>query len=517
MLAEPRTGSVAARIRRHAVGRGDVEKVGPDVWLVVAITAVAALLRFATITSQSFWVDEATTVHEVGLSFGQMLHALRLNETTPPLYFTLAWVWTRVFGAGELGIRSLSAVLGTALIPVVYLCGRELVSRAAGVVAATLTAASPFMIWYSQEARSYMLFALLSAVSFLYAARATRTSSHRDVALWGLCSALAILTHFFAAFLVAPEALWLLWRLHDRATAAALTAVVVVAGVQLAVLPLAIGDTSHPLDWLLTVGSLSERVNATPVDFAVSQLYLSGSSLASYGLLWTAGLAAIVGLLLWGWGGPRERRGAAIAGLLALCIVLVPIVLAWLGRDYVYNRNFMAAWVPLAVALGAACTIPRARAVGGALAAVLLAVFVWAGVKIAADPALQRPDWRAAAAALGRPLGPRVIIAVDGNAAEQPLSIYLPGTQFSYLGLPAPSPAERIMEVDVVGDPYATLAARLPTGVRELSATAVNESIEVWRFALDPAWDGPQTAIVVRAATLIPSLATATPSVLYQR
>ena len=94
------------------------------------------MLRFATITTQSFWVDEATTVHEVGLSFGQMLDALRLNETTPPLYFALAWVWTRVFGAGELGIRSLSAVCGVALIPVVYMCGRELVSKAAGVVAA---------------------------------------------------------------------------------------------------------------------------------------------------------------------------------------------------------------------------------------------------------------------------------------------------------------------------------------------------------------------------------------------
>jgi 4-amino-4-deoxy-L-arabinose transferase-like glycosyltransferase len=516
MLAEPRTRGVGARIRRAAVVRGQVQRIGPDAWLVGAITAVAALLRFATITSQSLWVDEATTVHEVGLAFGQMLHELRLNETTPPLYFALAWVWTRVFGAGALGIRSLSAICGIALIPVIYLCGRELVSRATGIVACALAAVSPFMIWYSQEARSYMLFALLSAVSFLYAARAVRTNGHADVALWALSSALAILTHFFAAFLVAPEALWLLWKLRDRAVAAALAAVVAVAAVQLAVLPLAIGDTSHPLDWLLKFG-LSERVNATPVDFAVSVLYLSGSSLASYGLPWTAGLAAVVALLLWRGGGPRERRGAAIAGVLALCVVLVPIVLAWLGHDYVYNRNFMPAWVPLAIVLGAACTVPRARVAGGLLAATLVALFVWANVEIAGDPSVQRPDWRGAAAALGRPVGPRVIIALDGNAAEQPLSIYLAGTRFSYLGLPAGAPAQRITELDVVGDPYTTPVTHLPSGVREIGTRVVSAGIQVWRFALDPAWVGPTQAFVVRAQTVIPSVATATPSVLSQR
>lgn len=515
MLAEPRTTGVSPRIRRPAPARAAVAPIGPEAWLVATLTAIGAVLRFATITSQSFWVDEATTVHEVGLPFGQMLHELRINETTPPLYFALAWVWTRVFGDGELGVRSLSAVAGIIVIPVVYLCGRELVSRAAGVVAAAFATFSPFMIWYSQEARSYMLLALLCGLSFLFCARAARTRATRDVALWATASALAVLTHFFAGFLVAPEALWLLWQLRTRATVIACVAVAVA---QLAVLPLAIGDTSHPLSWIGGVGVLSDRINDVPVDFAVSQLYLSSSSLAREGLPFAALLTVVAGLLLWFGGGARERRGAALSAGLGLCVLLVPLVLAWLGHDYVFNRNFIPAWIPLAVALAAACAVPRARVAGAALVAVVIGVFIWAGVTLDRDPYVQRPDWRGAAAALGPRAGVRAIVTTDGNDAEQPLAVYLPGTSFSYLGNPSTSPAVSVGEVDIVGDPALSIVSPLPTGVRLIAATPVSVNIEVWRFAVDPAWRLPTDAIVQQALNLVGDPhPTQKPSVLIQR
>ncbi len=305
-----------------------VSSIPPDWWLVAAITAIAALLRFSTITSQSFWVDEATTVHEVGLSFGAMLHAIGVNETTPPLYFALAWVWTRVFGPGELGIRSLSALAGTALVPVAYLCGRELVSRAAGVFTAALVALSPFMIWYSQEARSYMLLALLSGLSLLYWARAARERGVLALWLWAAFSALAVLTHFFAGFLIAPEALWLLWRRRDRASVIAAGAVAVV---QLAVLPLALSDTTHPLDWITGI-PLSTRITQIPVTLGFSQLYQSSNRLAGEGLLGAAIFAALAAALIWFGGARRERRGALTAAALGVATVLVPLALAELGH-----------------------------------------------------------------------------------------------------------------------------------------------------------------------------------------
>src|SRR3954465_14981207 len=60
---------------------------------VVALTTLGAALRFATLDLQSFDFDEAFTVGPVlGGSFGDMLDAIPRTESTPPLYYTLAWL-----------------------------------------------------------------------------------------------------------------------------------------------------------------------------------------------------------------------------------------------------------------------------------------------------------------------------------------------------------------------------------------------------------------------------------------
>jgi 4-amino-4-deoxy-L-arabinose transferase-like glycosyltransferase len=484
--------------------------LSPEGWLAACLTAVAALLRFSTLSSQSFWLDEATTVHEVGRSLPQMLHLVSHYETTPPLYFLVTWVWTRVFGPGEVGIRSLSALAGTALVPVVYLSGRELVSRRAGLAAAALATLSPFRIWYSQEARSYMLFALLGALSFLFWARALRRDTTSDLAAWAVASSLAILTHFFAAFLVAPEALWLLWQYRRRST---VIAVVVVAAVQLAMVPLAFGDTSGGLLYWLHQIPLTMRLQQIPTAFGASQLYLSPS--VTWGPLGALILfILVVGLLAVG-ASRRERIGAARAGAIGAFVVIVPIALLLIGRDYVFSRNFIAAWVPLSVLVGAAVTVRRFRIIGVALFAALIVGFTWASVKIDGDTAYQRPAWRAVAAALGRPSVPRAIVTYGGNAAEQPLSIYLPNSTFSYSGIPS-SPATSVAEVDVLADPLDQVSPHAG-GQAHLLGTRDVAGVLIARFRLSPGWHGTPAAFAARAAALLADHPASRPAVLVQQ
>lgn len=66
-----------------------------------------------------------------------------------------------------MALRSLSAVLGVALVFVMYELGRRLADRRVGIAAALLAAVSEFLVHYSQEARSYALLALLTALSSL--------------------------------------------------------------------------------------------------------------------------------------------------------------------------------------------------------------------------------------------------------------------------------------------------------------------------------------------------------------
>jgi len=419
-----------------------------EVWITGALVVIAAAIRIAVIKDQSFWQDEALTAYEAQLPLGAMVNTVVHVETTPPLYFVLIWAWAHVFGNGEIALRSLSMLAGVALVPISYLAARDLISPRAGVIAAAFVTFNPFLIWYSQEARAYMLFAALCGASFLWFIRARRDPSARNLAWWAAWSSLALMTHFFAGFLVAPEALWLLWVAGSRHAGAGLrvagVAVGVVALVQLAMAPFALVDTGHGAGWIAHTPR-TIRLSQAISEWGVSIMYRRAT--IHEGLYGGAILLALVVALVAFGGDHRTRRGVAVAGLIAGCAWVAPLVLGLLGHDYFLSRNVIGAVVPLAVVLGAACAAPRARALGAALAMALIALFVYATIQVQTKPYLQRPDWRAVAHALGPATVPRAILAANGQTAI-PLKIYLPHVSW----VQPQSQRVRIGEIDVVGD-----------------------------------------------------------------
>src|SRR6201999_290059 len=165
-------------------------------WIVVGLTVLAAALRFATLGVQSYHHDEVVTASRIlRAGFGHAMHQVWAGESTPPVFYALAWVWTQLVGTGEFGLRSISAAAGVASVPVAYLIGVELRGRRSGLWAAALVAVNPMMLWYSQEARAYALVALFGALSVLYWLRAERGGARRDFVWWGIWSGLAIATH----------------------------------------------------------------------------------------------------------------------------------------------------------------------------------------------------------------------------------------------------------------------------------------------------------------------------------
>src|SRR3954465_11424371 len=85
-----------------------------ELWTVAGITLVAALIRFSTLDHQSFDHDEAVTaIRVLQPNLGDMLSVVGRLERSPPLYYLLAWPWSKLFGTGEVGLRSLSALFGT--------------------------------------------------------------------------------------------------------------------------------------------------------------------------------------------------------------------------------------------------------------------------------------------------------------------------------------------------------------------------------------------------------------------
>ena len=135
-------------------------------WILAGLTALGVAVRFASLGVQSYHHDEVITALRVlPGSFGEMLHAVKVSESNPPLYYVLGWAWAKEFGTGEVGLRSLSALFGAATVPVGYLIGRQLATRRAGLILAALIAVNPMLVWYSQEARSYALLVFFGALA----------------------------------------------------------------------------------------------------------------------------------------------------------------------------------------------------------------------------------------------------------------------------------------------------------------------------------------------------------------
>ncbi|MBV9213207.1 MAG: glycosyltransferase family 39 protein [Actinobacteria bacterium] len=384
---------------------------------MLGLVAAGVALRFSTLDLQSFWADEAATVGRVlRPSLWSTLGQVGSSEATPPLYYVLAWGWTRLLGHSEAGIRSLSALFGTATVPVAWWSARLLISRAAGVAAAALVAVSPTMVWYSQEARAYALLILLSAAGLAFFAQAVRTREPRAVGWWAVASALAVLAHYFAVFTIAPEAVVLAVVLTERRRQVAVAAGAVLA-VCAALVPLAVHQVNQGHDvWISTI-PFRTRLDLLVKQFVFGYNGSSSTAMSVIVLGSLAGVAALAAMGLrrapdWRWWLPL-MVGAVTIG--------VPIAVKVFGHDFFFPRNVIAAWVPLAVAASVAVAVPRAGAF--ALAA-LCAAFLAMTIAIDATPRLQRFDWRSAAKAIGPARVPRLVVGPDTGA--NPLAYYLP-------------------------------------------------------------------------------------------
>ena len=330
-----------------------------------------------------------------------------------------------------MGAALLSALAGVATIPVAYLVGRELRGARAGVIAAALVAVNPMLLWYSQEARAYALLGFFCALSLLYCVRAparrmagTRVGK-RDFVLWGVFSALALATHYFAVFPLVAEVV-LLARRRGRAILSGLW-IVAVAVVLLA--PLAIHQMSYGhAEWIgkFSLGHRRRRSRRSP-SWSARPATSSAAPSSRRRRCVPLALVAAAFVLLLARGEPRRApRRLRPRSRSAAAAVGIPLLLAIVsaGKDFVLARNLLPALVPLllavAVALSTRAGAParhRDRRRPGRLLARLLRS------RPAPRPSCSGRTGDAVADHLGEPDGPRA--TVTWVLGEAPLRFYL--------------------------------------------------------------------------------------------
>jgi hypothetical protein len=435
------------------------------------------VLRFATLDLQSYRFDEAVTVGRVlRPSLFKTLSTVTHSESTPPLYYLVAWFWSRPFGTGEVWMRSLSALAGTASIVAVYLGAVALpLPRRAGLIAAAMVAVSPVLIWFSQDARAYALVFLLTALSFLFFARARRGGARADLAWWAALSALALATHYFAGFVIVPEAVLLVLGSRRRREVALAIGAIAAMGALLA--PIALQQAGNDHAAWIAEQPLGQRLERAGAKLA------GGDNGDEHGarqpgpipLGVPAALAlAALAMLLWR-GDPDERGGAGVAALVGGGAVGLTLLFALAGSDYLDGRNLLPVFVPLIVILAAGFGARRAGWAGLGLASAFCLCSLVFTLEIDRLPRLQREDLRNAAKEVGPPR-PGVAVVTIKYAAGQPLLYYLGA------GL-ATGPLPPLREIDLVGSKLAARSARrLLPEFRRVSSKPVSYNFTLTRL-----------------------------------
>jgi mannosyltransferase len=417
--------------------------------LLVLVTLLALGLRFYRLDGQSLWYDEAFSVYLARMDLAEIT-ARTAADIQPPLYYYLLHGWIQLFGDSEFSVRSLSALFGILTVPLAYFLADQLFrSRLAGLLAALLLAVSPLHVWYGQETRMYTLLTFLGILSSYFLLLSMRASGRgRRIAWWvayALISIAAVYTHYFAFFLLAFQAIFLLvswWSAGFRPYHLVLGGLISGLAILLAYLPwLPHVLVRYQADVSYWPGQL--KLLEIVVDIAIS--FVGGESVLestgiilalSYGLILLLSVASLLRQAAIS-GEGREapvngRLPASYGALLFLLLYLLlppAMILAMSYNAPKFNARYVMISHPAFLLLLAGGLTALWQRRTGSLGNVsrgtvsllsllfLLATAAYADRNIYVNPSFARSDFRAVAEFLNQQVGPdETVILVSGHA-----------------------------------------------------------------------------------------------------
>lgn len=189
----------------------------PHFLTLTGVVLFGFALRLYRLSDANIWWDEGLAIwaaRQSPLEIARWTAA----DVHPPLYFWLLHLWRQVAGDSEFAVRFLSVAVGTLTIAAVWYLGRLLVPKRPwlATTAALLAAVSRFSVWWSQEARMYMLGGLFVTLSLAFTVRLRRHVEWRAVAGYLVTTIAALWTLYLLAFVLIIEGIYWLWSLRDR-------------------------------------------------------------------------------------------------------------------------------------------------------------------------------------------------------------------------------------------------------------------------------------------------------------
>lgn len=182
--------------------------------ILVPLLLLGFGLRLYNLEGHSLWYDELLELDIAQGSLADIGPQLPRHAAMPLDYYLLhGWV---TLGRQEGWVRLPAVFWGWLAIALIYALGQRLFKARIGLLAALLLTFAPFAVRYSREVRPYALLLCLTLIAFLGLWQVYRTGRLRDWLLVGLGLSGAVLSHYFALFLLAPMGLWVAvhWLRH---------------------------------------------------------------------------------------------------------------------------------------------------------------------------------------------------------------------------------------------------------------------------------------------------------------
>jgi uncharacterized membrane protein len=186
-----------------------------DNYVLIIILFLASILRIYHADFQSIWLDEVLTMNNSNPnhSLNELYKSVLFWEYIPHLYFYLVRFSFELFGYTTLVARLLSAIIGVFGVYAIYLLGKEIYTKKAGLIAALFLSVNVFHISYSQEIRPYGLLFLFTTLSFYRLLIFIKHNTVRNAVYYGIFTGLIINAHFFGFITIISQCILLLFIL----------------------------------------------------------------------------------------------------------------------------------------------------------------------------------------------------------------------------------------------------------------------------------------------------------------
>jgi len=447
------------------------------------------------LASKSLWWDESLSLQRAEEGLWNLLQgvltikdgigSIDTIDQHPFFSFLLQGTLIRVAGNSEYVLRFVSAAAATLMVPALWVFARLFVRKqilpdATPWMASLLAAASPFLLWYGQEARGYALWATLAVLStyLLITALEVETASRWRRVAYVVALGAFLATHYYAVFLLPVHALILIAHFWSRNRRVAVVGTLIFLAASVLIMGYAYWNVVRQAG-----GANFPKISLGILLPDLLNAFTLGLSVNIDQVRWLDGVFAVLALLGAGWT-LRSRQSIARGGWVLPLAVLVPVGVLLLGNTfqnlYMNARHMSLIAGPLLLLIGAGVALLWSqwhwggRWAGGALMVLLLAGFAYSTVNYYSQEEYAKDDYARFGAYL------------DGRIMPGDVVLYYPASSwriFEYYApmLPVQDALEQGGDVGIFGVPLLHDDEEFTETFTFLSDLG-NEARRIWLF-----------------------------------